>query len=202
MPPRINLEPLRDAIESYALVDRLEAAEILERLEKEHGTKMGLRTLQRAMANWEIKVYTKRDPEQDAELRARIVTLFYQWRLTDQEMVELLQYDGFKLSLHTFSRMRRAMGLAKRIEPWQEEDLDVQIREVLRQEYDDGAIEDYGKGHLYQYIREKYHIIGRYALVELLAARVLKPPKNPGSRLVGYSLTPPQGPDLPYRSST
>lgn len=57
------------------------------------------------------------------------------------------------------------MGLTKRVQPWQEKELDAVIEDVLRQEYNTGVIKDFEKEHLYTYIKEKYsyyYIIGRY----------------------------------------
>lgn len=164
MPPKIDLELYRDTIERYVLAQRLTASETRKQLEQEHGICISDRTLRRALAAWEVHVTIRRDPSQDTELRARVVTLFYQWQLVDKDMAEILRYDGFKVSARSLQVLRLSMGLTKRVFPWQEEELDIKIQEVLQQEYNDGAIEDYGKNHLYQYIREKYHIIGRYAL--------------------------------------
>ena len=35
------------------------------------------------------------------------------------------------------------------------------VGEILQQELANGSIEDYGKEHLYVYLRSKYNIIGR-----------------------------------------
>lgn len=165
MPPAIDLEPYRASITSYILNERLTVARTVRQLQEE-GLNVSIRTLNRALAAWQISSPRRRLRHQDLELRARLTTLFYQWELTDQDMARVLTYDGFQITPRMLKKLRKEMGLLKTVRPWQEEELDTRIREVLQQEYDAGTIEDYGAGHLYTYIRNKYqqyHIVGRYS---------------------------------------
>lgn len=137
--------------------------QVLIQLQQEHGFKVSRSTLCRALANWGVLQQPK--VKDTAELRARVTTIFYQWQLTDKDTVALLNIDGFQITERGLKTLRKKMGLTKRVQPWQEKELDAVIEDVLRQEYNTGVIEDFGKEHLYTYIKEKYshyHIIGRY----------------------------------------
>lgn len=76
-------------------------------------------------------------------------------------MIEVLRCDGYDVQPEGLRRLRRRLGLRAHIPAGEEDTVQQRIREVLRQELDNGTVEDYGKTNLYAYMREKYHIIGR-----------------------------------------
>ena len=100
-------------------------------------------------------------------------------------MLEILKMDGYlELTLARLSEVRKGIGLRKRVEPWQEQEVDIQIRSALRQEFDAGTVEDFGREHLNAYMRNKYHIIGRYnTLSPLLVGYLLR-----HSLVTGYTV--------------
>lgn len=101
-------------------------------------------------------------PVQDSpELRARIAYIFSALRLTDADTIDILTRDGFILSPSALIRIRRDMGLRKSTRATNSEEMDQQLRELLRSELDTNNISGYGKGNLYTYMRSKYNVVRR-----------------------------------------
>lgn len=160
MPPsRINLDPWRDTIAGW-IRDGLKQDEICEELQA-IGVSISDITLRRRLKEWNIKV--NRPPvEHILALRARITEIFHSFRLTDEETLQILEIDGFKVGHRKLGIIRRELGLKKRLDPLQHEAIEAAVRDVLQQELDQGHIEDLGRRNLYSYMRSKYNVIGRY----------------------------------------
>lgn len=160
----IDYSAHREIITNLIVNEKRTIRQVLDILKEEHGAVGYTKTtLERNLRRWDIFIH-KPVPDSE-ELRARVMDMFYQWRLKDDEMVELLVEDGYEISKLSLRVLRKKMGLGKRVKPQQYDELSATIRDVLLKEMEDGAIQDMGREDLYAYIRNKYsqhHIIGRY----------------------------------------
>ena len=162
MGPKIDLSQWQNELRQW-VKDGKEQEEIRAELLNQ-GIKVGRTALVNKLA--ELGIRARRPKIRDTPtLRARIAVLFYQVRLKDEQLVRILEYDGFSIGLKRLRTIRTDMGLRKQIQRGQAEAVEQQIRKVLKEELDQGNVEDYGRKHLYTYMRQKYNLIGRYALV-------------------------------------
>lgn len=160
--PSINIDIYQDSIEHWILVDRMSIQEAIDALHQNYGVTVTRRTLARRLAQWKVSKRSRLSFNADTELHARLITLFSKWPLKDTELLQILHADGYtQLSLSRLSELRKSLGLYKRVIPSQEEEVDTQIRTALKHEFDTGVITNYNREHLYAYIRDKYHIVGR-----------------------------------------
>ena len=80
-------------------------------------------------------------------------------------MVSILRRDGFDISKRTLQRRRLELGLYKRLDIAKAQQLEEMLGLVLQDAYSKGHIEDWGRGHLYTYLRSQYNVVGRYVLL-------------------------------------
>lgn len=159
-PKAVDIEPLKEEITRWILDQGLAIDDVSSVLQR-RGITLSSRSLRRRLQAWGVSPKPHADYNSET-LRARISQLFYDWRLGDSEMLEILQYDGHKISRDGLKRLRQRMGLYRTLPTGEAEVLDHQrIREILRQEFDDGTIESYGRMNLHAYICARYHITGR-----------------------------------------
>ncbi|KAH0370119.1 hypothetical protein KCU65_g2882, partial [Aureobasidium melanogenum] len=166
--PKLDLDPWRTLITRWIVDAGSEYDEVLELL-KEQGVEIGVSTLKRRLQEWGVS----RMP--DTELvNARITELFFRYRKTDNAIAAMLAVDGFKrISGRYVKDVRKKLGLRKRLERIEAEELEGLLRQLLTAEYDAGHIEDFGKDHLYTYLRQKYtnlNIIGRNRVYRIATA--------------------------------
>ncbi|EMF16298.1 uncharacterized protein SEPMUDRAFT_34955, partial [Sphaerulina musiva SO2202] len=72
------------------------------------------------------------------------------------------------VGLIRIARLRKEIGLYKRILVAYREEAELGIVEVLRKELEDGGIKDLSRRMLYEYIRSKYNIVSRDRLYRVL----------------------------------
>jgi hypothetical protein len=82
---------------------------------------------------------------------------------TDEEMVEDLEDLGFRVSITRVTRIRRKLGLVRRITALDRQEADAQLFDILRAELDDGRIAGYRRRHLQLYFRQQGQLVTRYA---------------------------------------
>jgi hypothetical protein len=68
---------------------------------------------------------------------------------------------GYQISIWAVIRIRKQMGLVRRINVFDRKAMDKQMFEVLERELDDGRIAGYGRRHLYVYFRRQGHLVTR-----------------------------------------
>lgn len=160
----LDLEPWRDRIRDM-LSEQYTHHEIVRKLRCE-GAIISVPTLRRRLEYWGMTKPTlgkRLNEEQQAALRARIEANFWRYSaLGDRKTVRMLRRDGFKLSLGVYQRLRRSMGLLRRIPPDQEEEMNQAIRDVLMVVLATGATYDGGYRAIANYLRRKNRFIGRY----------------------------------------
>lgn len=117
------------------------------------------KTIRRRLLEWGI---SKRKRVADTpELRIRISVLFYQCCLSDPHILTVLTREGYAISGRSLARIRKEMGLRRRINPGATEEADCAVRELVQKELDKGFIEGLGRGNLFSYFRNQMHIISR-----------------------------------------
>jgi len=156
-PPK-DLSPFQDEIlelvnEGYTYMY------IKSHLEYQHGVRVGLRTLERQCSRWGVQ--KKRKPVDSRELRDRISTLFKEGCFTDKKIMRTLNLEGVSIHKKTLQRIRRDMGLYQRISPFNQEETNARLTEVVQEELNRGYIEGFGRGYLQAYFRDKGHSVSR-----------------------------------------
>ena len=127
---------------------------------QEQGVQTSKATLRRSMAAWKIRC--RRPVIEDSEaLRNSLTNCVVDLRLTDEETARKLEADGFVIGARMVKNLRKKLGLLKRVTAENIETAVAITTAALEQELQDGHVEDYGRGHLYAYMRSKYHVIGR-----------------------------------------
>jgi hypothetical protein len=84
------------------------------KLMEEHNIRVPERTLTKLLCQWGLRI--NRPPTKDsAELRARITEIFRDGYLTDAETSRVLEQEGFTVGQRKIARMRKEMGLFKKL---------------------------------------------------------------------------------------
>jgi len=160
MPPKIDLTPFKDLIiESYMAGSH--CSQILDMLSL-RGIETSERILRERLSQWNIK---KRQWTEDTpELRVRIGDLFYNAGLNDNDMLEVLKADGYKIEKRRLAQIRKELGLRRSIcgmELEALEDDQRRLEAIIKAELDNGVIESFGRGHLYYYFRSLKVVVSR-----------------------------------------
>jgi hypothetical protein len=163
MPKRIDLTPFRDLIiESYTAGS--DCSQILDIL-SHRGVQTSERLIRRCLAEWNIK---KRNWTEDTpELRIRIADLFYNAALNDEDMLEVLKADGYKIEKRRLARIRKQLGLRRSTRGMDLEALEEdqqRLEAIVKTELDNGVIESYGRNHLYYHFRSLQVLVSRNRL--------------------------------------
>lgn len=139
--------------------------EVLEALEAATGIRVTRRTLARRLADWSVRSnYSYQDKDTMRAIDQKIRYMFHFWRLTDEKMVEVLAQDGYSINLYALRDRRKQLGLFKQWSSDAAMEYTAALDELIRKEFDEGHIEDYGRRHLYTHLRSKYNIVGRQVL--------------------------------------
>jgi tRNA threonylcarbamoyladenosine modification (KEOPS) complex Pcc1 subunit len=156
--PRINLEPFKDVIVELRS-EEYTAEQIAVFLQSEYNINVKSRTIGTRLQQWGIR---RRIIASDTpELRASIAILF-RLNCTDEEMLIELQESGINIEITQLARIRRDLGLVRRMTINQRKEVDSQLFELLTEEVKDGRIEGYGRRLLYTYFKTKGHSASRY----------------------------------------
>lgn len=132
------------------------------------GHHIGRRTIQRAFQKRELKKLAPSWKTLDtAGLRLRIAFLYYTECLPDDVIIDVLRDEGFDLTSYMFVRIRRAMGIRRRLHIAEFEERYKEYRSIVQKELDKRTIDQYGRGLLYVHFRRKQSLninLGRYEL--------------------------------------
>lgn len=160
--PQIDWTTCRSQVESW-FAEGASIGDIHRRLEETLHQQIGRRTLERVLAQWQLRTLPSRSLPNDRheELLHRIRYCFHALRINDETTVSILQHEGFDISKRTLQRRRLEMGLYKRLDAAKSQQLEEVLGIVLQEEYNKGHIEDWGRGHLYTYLRSQYNVVGR-----------------------------------------
>lgn len=156
--PSISLVPYKDTIIAK-FQDGTSAAAISEFLFHNFQIRVEQKTIRRRLREWGITRRTKVDDT--PQLRARIAILFYNCCLSDKNILNILQQEGYSISSWSLIRIRKEMGIKRRIEPQNLEEADRELLGLVQKELDKGGIEGLGRGNLYAYFRTNMQIASR-----------------------------------------
>lgn len=110
---RTDIEPLKDIIVDWRRQGMI-LVDIRLKLMEEYNIRVPERTLTKLLCQWGLRI--NRPPTKDsAELRTRITEIFRDGRLTDAETSRVLEQEGFTVGQRKVARMRKEMGLFKRL---------------------------------------------------------------------------------------
>lgn len=161
--PRTDLDSWKQTITDWINEDHLRQSEVLEKLEIA-GLSISRTTLTRSLQAWGIRksAPTKPPPGPDLDqLQDRARFFFTNLGLPDARAAETLRTEGFAIGDRAVSSMRREMGLYRRIPIEDQERAAEEIRDALREEYNRGRINCYGRKHLATHMRRTYNTVGR-----------------------------------------
>jgi hypothetical protein len=151
--PKVDLEIYRDELQS--LYEHGVSIQHISEIFAERDIKIPVRTIKRRFKEWHIR---KRLPPIDVsdDLKRRIQVLFFEVGLEDDDMLHVLQQEGFQIGRQTLVRTRYQMNLRRRARTVeQQQDADRLIRQLVAQELATGKIDGYGRTFLYTYFRQQ-----------------------------------------------
>lgn len=166
MPPRIDIDSYKDEITTLFQQEH-NAESICNILQQRYIIEISPRTLARRLKDWGLRRYAPKTIDNEA-LHDRIRTLVFDCQ-TDEKILRVLHREGFQLSLITLRRLRLQLGLRLRTDDPEARSIQAQeIANIIREEIQHGAIEGFGRGLLYTYLRDRRHLFPRYAYSYLL----------------------------------
>jgi hypothetical protein len=163
MRPTFNADNVKDIIIDW-FNDGKTHSTISEQLKAEYDVKVSERTIYTLLKRWGL---TRRmRVVETGELKARIAYLFF-LGFNDIEILHVLKLEEFKVEKWSLARMRRNMGLWRRLSVFDRAQQEDQLREAIKEELDKGTIEGYGKGLLYTHFRAAGYIATRFTRLHI-----------------------------------
>lgn len=112
-----KLLPWKDSILQW-LAEGNSHKEVRKKLADQTGLAIPDSTFKKVLKTWGIRVYLRDERNTDFdEIRRRVTYIFHFHRLTDEQTAELLQSEGHVIGPRRVKRLRREMGLFKRLIP-------------------------------------------------------------------------------------
>ena len=96
-----------------------------------------------------------------AGLRLRIIALTYESCFNDADTLHALVQEGFTIAPRALQRIRKSMGIYKRVSVFNKAEADAEAERLVRQELDSGVIDGFGRGQLFYHFRTQGNIISR-----------------------------------------
>lgn len=116
--------------------------------------------VKKRLADWQVTIRRTAVARQDeVALKAAIAAAFHMVKLSDKKTCVYLKLQGFDIGIRTLRRVRKSLNLWKRLPAAAYDEIEQHIREVVRAELDKGVIEDFGRNHVYAYMRTRYNFI-------------------------------------------
>ena len=130
--------------------------EIAKRLQNLYKIAINKRTLQRRLQQQSVKVKTiiLNTPL----LRAQIAILFRLGNIDEKTLEDLINM-GYQLSIQAIIRIKKEIGLIRRINVFNKKAIDEQIFKVLQRELDNRRIASYKQRHLHVYFRQQGYLV-------------------------------------------
>ena len=151
MPPRpINLSLYRAQIIKQARIN-VKYEEIAKRLQDLHRIAIDQRTIKRRLQQQDVKVKTI---ILNMPLFCAQIAIFFRLSNTNKETLKDLINMGYQTSIQTIKRIRKEIGLIRRINVFDKKAIDKQMFKVLQRELDNRLIAGYSKRHLHVYFRQ------------------------------------------------
>lgn len=159
--PPIPLEEHRELVLELSS-NSITISEIHRILRDEHNIRIGLRTLKNRLQAWQITKNTRSNTSE--QLRDRIKDLCL-LRQSDKNILRILTSEGQTVNISSLIRIRKKLGLKKRVELEDREIADQEILPIVRAELQKGLIEGYGRDMLQAHFWEQGHLISRYPIL-------------------------------------
>lgn len=161
--PSINLEPYREEISNLYQTGTIPDS-ITKLLYNRHGIQVTSRTIKARLSKWGIQKQN-RTASTDEVLHARIKVLMYQVGLNEEEILHVLQLEGFNIQARTLKYVRQRQGFLRRTTNTIADQAIVEgVLKQLRTELSSGQIEGYGMRMLYHHFRSQGFLIARYII--------------------------------------
>ena len=155
-PKPLNLEPYKAEITRIFQSSSIES--VIHHLQRHRQLEVKRTTVRSWLRRWGVRKLNRKVTS-DAELHARIQVLFYQVGLEEKEMIHVLHEDGYTITPRTLKRLRQRLGLFRRANPAVAQQQAESVLQTLREEFDSGTIQGYGKEMLHRHFRSELGII-------------------------------------------
>ncbi|KAL4766702.1 hypothetical protein BDW60DRAFT_221101 [Aspergillus nidulans var. acristatus] len=157
--PSINLEPYRDEISTLYKSGKSPPT-IAMILGDRYGIQVRERTIKTRLSIWGIQK-VNRTASADTVLHARITVLLYQVGLSEDEIIYVLQHEGWNIQPRTLKHVRHQQGLLRRtVNPTADQAEVERVLNQLRADLATGQIEGNGVGMVYQHFKNQGFQIG------------------------------------------
>lgn len=160
----INLDPFQEEL-TRLYEAGLSYSELVRYLAEEYEVSVTDRTIKRRFRVWNIRRYERRDASD--ELKRRIQVLFFEIGLNDQDILHVLQQEGYSINQYSLVRLRFTLNLRRSLRTEEQRaQADIVVRRLIQEELQKGVIDGYGRGYLYTHFRQQGHIIARDRLFQ------------------------------------
>ena len=158
--PSLELDQFRDTV-----LARLQAGnppnQVRVLLEQESGISISRKTFYRRLDQWGFQHQQVRT-DTSPELEARLTSLFFEYGLTDKQLLERLRSEGFQVSITGIRKVRRATGLFRRGSADRIEQVQQRLREFFEDErISENLVRNMGRGALYIHLRQRQFVVSR-----------------------------------------
>jgi hypothetical protein len=157
-------DDVKDAIITW-FHDNVTHKNISLKLEAEYSVTVSERTIRSLLASWKLTRRVR--VKETGELKARIAYLFF-LGFNDTEILHVLKLEDYNLEKRTLQRIRRNLGIWRRLSVFDRAQQEEQLREAIKEELDKGTIEGFGKGLLYTHFRSAGYIATRFHELHVL----------------------------------
>lgn len=166
--PRIDLDQYRSfIIDQYQ--QNISLVQILKTLKDEYNCFITDKTLSRRLRQWNIPIRQTRTIDDD-QLRDRIKEIYFTVGLSDQDMVQQLRREGFQISLRGVRRLRKSVGIFRRLDYNKLNRVTDDLRQFFETERTtDNIVHMMGKSSLYVHVRQQQYSIPRDHLWKIYA---------------------------------
>lgn len=138
---------------------------IVQHLKEVHDISITTRTIERRLAEW--NVLSKRIKTEDSwQLRCRIAILFFECGFNDVDILYALHQEGYSLTHRALVRIRKELGITRRISVHNREEADQELKKIVEAEFEKGPARGYGRGLLYYHFRSQGHVVSRFVRIQ------------------------------------
>lgn len=157
--PKVDLEiHQREIITLYR--NGQTSTQISNTLKQHHDITVTARTVERRLSEWQI-INKRIKTEDSSMLRCRISALFYECGFNDVDALFALHHEGYSLSHKALVRIRKELGITRRISVHDRQAADEKLKRIVEQKLEKGPARGYGRGLLYYHFRSQGHIVSR-----------------------------------------
>ncbi len=153
-----NLDSHQEEITELFL-NNFSTEEIASHLLSSYNVQVSIKTLKCCLADWNIKKQVK--TEDSSQLWARIATLFFECCAEDNEILYILDQEGYTIGKAGLKHLQKKLELIWQISWFDQEKADEKLHEVVLQELDKELIERYEHRYLYHHFHNQMHLVSR-----------------------------------------